>query len=73
MDLNKYFIDPEIPRLISERLARRYTLIPVKKDGERLIVAMADPLNIFAIDDIKIATGLEIVPAIATNQGILMQ
>ncbi len=71
MDLNKYFIDPEIPRLISERLARRYTLIPVKKDGERLIVAMADPLNIFAIDDIKIATGLEIVPAIATNQGIL--
>ncbi len=71
IDLNKYLIDPEIPRLINERLARRYTLIPVKKDGERLIVAMADPLNIFAIDDVKIATGFEIIPVIATNQGIL--
>ena len=71
INLNKYVIDPEIPRLISEKLARRYTLIPVKKDGEKLIVAMMDPLNIFAIDDIKMATGLEVIPVIATNQGIL--
>lgn len=71
INLNKYYIDPEIPRLISEKLARRYTLIPIKKDGERLIVAMVDPLNIFAIDDIKMATDLEIIPVIATNQGIL--
>ena len=70
INLNKYFIDPEIPRLISEKMARRYALIPVKKDGERLIVAMADPLNIFAIDDVKITTGLEVVPVLATNQGI---
>ena len=71
IDLNKHLIDSEIPRLISEKMARRYTLIPVKKDGKRLIVAMSDPLNIFAVDDIKIATGLEVVPVIATNQGIL--
>ena len=70
INLNKYFIDPEIPRLISEKMARRYALIPVRKDGERLIVAMTDPLNIFAIDDVKIATGLEVVPVLATNQGI---
>ena len=71
IDLNKHLIDSEVPRLISEKMARRYTLIPVKKDGKRLIVAMSDPLNIFAVDDIKIATGLEVVPVIATNQGIL--
>lgn len=71
IDLNKYLIDPEIPRLINEKLARRYTLIPIRKNRGKLIVAMADPLNIFAIDDVKIATGFEIVPVIATNQGIL--
>jgi type IV pilus assembly protein PilB len=71
VDLKKYFIDPEIPRLINERLARRYTLIPIRKDKEKLIVAMADPLNIFAVDDIKIVTGFEIVPVIATSQEIL--
>ncbi|MBB6216596.1 type IV pilus assembly protein PilB [Anaerosolibacter carboniphilus] len=71
LDLSKYFIAPEIPRLISERLARRHTLIPIKKDRDKLIVAMADPLNIFAIDDVKIATGLIVSPAISTKQNIL--
>ncbi len=71
INLNKYFIDPEIPRLIGEKMARRYTLIPVKRDGERLIVAMEDPLDIFAIDDVKITTGLEVVPLLSTKQGIL--
>ncbi|WP_026475845.1 GspE/PulE family protein [Alkaliphilus transvaalensis] len=70
LDLKKYRIQTEIPRLISERLAKRHNLIPIKKDGEKLLVAMADPLNIFAIDDVKIATGLEITPAIATRQNI---
>ncbi|QIB26476.1 type II secretion system ATPase GspE [Caloranaerobacter azorensis] len=71
MDLDKYFIDPEIPKIIPEKLARRHTLIPIKKDGNKLIVAMADPLNIFAIDDIKIATGLEVEPVISTRKNIL--
>ncbi|MCC5911473.1 MAG: type II/IV secretion system protein [Clostridiaceae bacterium] len=71
MDLQKYFIDPEIPRMISENLARRYTLIPVKKDRGKLIVAMTDPLNIFAVDDLKITTGLTIEPVIATKQDVL--
>ncbi|HZX21681.1 MAG TPA: ATPase, T2SS/T4P/T4SS family [Clostridia bacterium] len=71
VDLNRYYIDPEIPGLISEKIARRYILIPVKKDRGKLIVAMADPLNIFAIDDIKILTGLDVVPLIATSRGVL--
>lgn len=70
LDLEKYFINPEMPRLISEKLARRHMLIPVKKERGNLIVAMSDPLNIFAIDDIKIATGMEVIPAISTRQNI---
>ncbi|SDK52619.1 type II secretion system ATPase GspE [Natronincola ferrireducens] len=69
--LDSYYIDPEIPRLIHEKLARRHTLIPIKKDRGKLVVAMVDPLNIFALDDIKIATGLEVEPVIATKDDIL--
>lgn len=71
LNLDKFIIDPDIPRLITENLARRYVLIPVKKERGKLIVAMADPLNIFAIDDIKIATGYDVEPAIATKESIL--
>ncbi len=71
IDLDKYYIDSEIPKLITESLARRNLSIPIKKDRGKLVVAMADPLNIFAIDDIKIATGLEVEPAISTKEKIL--
>ncbi len=70
LDLQKYYINPEIPKLIGERLARRHMLVPVEKEGDNLIVAMVDPLNIFAIDDVKIATGLEVTPAISSRQNI---
>lgn len=71
VDLNKYFVDPEAPQLIQEKIARRNTLIPIKIDRGKLVVAMADPLNIFAIDDIKIATGMEVEPVISTRENIL--
>lgn len=71
MDLDKYYIDPDIPRLINENLARRHSLIPIRKDRDKLIVAMSDPLNIFARDDVKIATGLEVEPVIATRNDIV--
>lgn len=71
VDLDKYHIDPEIPKLINENLARRHLLIPLKKDRGKLVVAMNDPLNIFAIDDIKIFTGFVVEPVIATKEDIL--
>lgn len=70
MDLDKHFIDPDIPKLLNENLARRYNLIPVKKERGKLIVAMSDPLNIFAMDDVKIATNLEVEPVISTREDI---
>ncbi|MDF2841013.1 MAG: type secretion system protein GspE [Clostridia bacterium] len=71
MDINKINIDPEIPKLINESLARRHTLIPIKKEQNKLIVAMADPLNIFARDDVSIATGLEVEPVTSSRLAIV--
>ncbi|WP_129597730.1 GspE/PulE family protein [Anaerophilus nitritogenes] len=71
VDIEKYVIEPKVPLLISEDLARRHLLIPIKRENNTLIVAMADPLNIFAIDDVKIATNLEINSVIATKDSIL--
>ena len=71
MDLEKTYISPELPRIISEKLARRHILIPVKQAGNVLTVAMADPLNIFAVDDVKIATGLQVEPVISTTEDIM--
>ena len=71
INLENYYIDPEIPRMINENLARRHVLLPVKKENGKLVVAMADPLNIFARDDVLIATGLEVEPMITTSKNIL--
>jgi len=70
IDISKSNIDPEIPKLINENLARRHILIPIKKEGNRLIVAMADPLNIFARDDVSIATGLDVEPVTSSRLSI---
>lgn len=71
VEIEKLHISPEVPRLINERLARRHTLIPVALSDSVLTVAMADPLNIFAIDDIQLTTGLDVKPVIATRNEIL--
>jgi len=71
VDLEKYYIDPEIPNFVSEEFAKRNVLIPIKKNGKELIVAMSDPLNIIVIEDMKLMTGLDIKPVIATEQDII--
>lgn len=68
VDLEKYLINPEIVLEIPENIARRYDLIAIDKKSNYLIVAMADPLNFFAIDDIKIFTKFEIQPVIAPKE-----
>ncbi|NLI90287.1 MAG: Flp pilus assembly complex ATPase component TadA [Epulopiscium sp.] len=70
IDLGIINLDRQIARLVSESLAKRYTLIPVKKIGNSLQVAMSDPLNIYAIDDVRRITKLDVVPLIATTSDI---
>jgi type IV pilus assembly protein PilB len=68
VNLYKQKIEPNLFSIISEEMARRYLLIPIRKEGNRLIVAMADPLDYFALDDLRLSTGFEIQPVIAKKQ-----
>ncbi len=71
LDLAKVKLDPEIVELIPRNVAEFYQLIPIAKIGNALSVAMSDPLNIFAIDDLKLMTGLDIVPIIGSESDIM--
>lgn len=68
--------EPEIPetilRLIKEDVAKKYTVMPVKKEAGGLVVAMADPLDIQLLDDLRFVTGLNIKPALALASEILL-
>ena len=70
INLTRYKIDPNVVKLIPKKLAKRYQIIPISKMGDTLVVAMVDPLNIFAIDDIKAITGHNISPIITTDRDI---
>jgi len=70
INLSRYNIDKSLTELIPERIAKQYNLIPISKLGNRLSIAMSDPLNIFAVDDIKMLTGYEIDLVIAPENDI---
>ncbi len=70
VNLERYEIDPAASLLISENIARRYGLIPIRSENGMLTVAMSDPLNVYAIDDVRIYSGLEVQPVIAALDDI---
>ncbi|MCF6465644.1 GspE/PulE family protein [Clostridium sp. Cult2] len=70
VNLEKFIINPEVVLQIPENIARRYDLIAIDVKGNLLIVAMADPLNIFAIDDMKLYTSYEIQPVISDIESV---
>ncbi len=67
IDLSMYEIDPNAATILSADLATRYSVLPVKVHEDELVVAMSDPANIFAIDDLRIVTGYEIKPVVAAE------
>ncbi len=70
LEIEKQLVDPDSVKLIPADMARRITAIPLYLDKEALVVAMADPLNIFGLDDIKKAAGREIRQVVATRSDI---
>ncbi|MCO4768839.1 MAG: type IV-A pilus assembly ATPase PilB [Deltaproteobacteria bacterium] len=70
IDLNEFDIEPEIIKLIPKEVVLKHQVIPVNRTGSTLIVAMADPSNIFAIDDIKFLTGYNVEVVVASEQAI---
>ena len=71
ISLEKYKIDPSIIELIPKEIAHRYEIIPVSKIEKNLTIAIADPLNVFTIDDISSLTGFQIRVVLATTKEIL--
>ncbi len=70
INLSEFEIDPEVIRLVPEDVAEKHQVIPVNRAGASLIVAMADPSNIFAIDDLKFLTGYNIEVVVASDGAI---
>ena len=70
IDLAKYKIDKELVKVIPEKIARQYILLPLSKIGNVLTIVMSDPLNVFAIDDVKMLTHFKIDLAIAPENEI---
>lgn len=66
VDLSKYEINSNVVTLIPESIVRKYKLIAIDKKADSLVVAMVDPLNFFAIDDIKLYTKMGVIPCLAT-------
>jgi len=69
-DLNIYEIDPDAATLIDANLARRHMVCPIDYRDGKLVVAMADPTNVFALDDLRIMTGMEVLPVVSTREDI---
>lgn len=71
VSLYRYPIDTKILKIVPKEVAKRNMLIPLKKEGDRLYIAMADPMDFFAIDDLRLSTGFKIETAIASKGDII--
>lgn len=70
INLGKIKIAPEVIKIIPEHVAKHYQLIPISHIGNNLTVAMSDPLNIFALDDIRVLTNYKVKTVLSTEEDI---
>jgi len=70
ISLAEFEIDKQVIDLVPKEVALKHTVLPVQRSGSMLIVAMSDPSNIYAIDDLKFLTGLNIEPVVTTDAAI---
>jgi type IV pilus assembly protein PilB len=70
INLAHFEIDSSVIKLIPGDVARKYNILPVNKTGATITIAMADPTNVFAMDDIKFMTGYNVEPVVASELGI---
>jgi len=71
INLSYFEIDPVVVKLIPFETARRYQILPLSRVGASLTIAMVDPTNVFAMDDIKFMTGFNIEPVVASESSIV--
>ena len=70
VNLYSYEIDPEVATAIPVLMARRHQVLPLRRQGEKIVLAMADPMNIIALDDVAMYTGSGVEPVIALPSAV---
>src|SRR5581483_3834515 len=70
VDLSEYQVEPTATTLLPESLARRYRAIPIGEREGKLLVAMSDPANVYALDDIRAITNRDVQPVVATASDV---
>lgn len=70
VDLNEGDVDRTVAALIDQRVMRRHKLLPLRLENNRLIVAMSDPSDLYALEDLKMITGYEVTPVVALEDEI---
>src|SRR5215213_11487421 len=70
INLSHFEIDSSVIKLIPADVARKYNILPVNKTGATITIAMADPTNVFAMDDIKFMTGYNVEPVVASETSL---
>ncbi len=70
VDLSNLEVDENVIKIIPADIARKYTVLPVSKAGAKVTLAMNDPSNVFAMDDIKFMTGYQVQPVLASESAI---
>ncbi|WP_342567997.1 ATPase, T2SS/T4P/T4SS family [Psychrobacillus sp. FSL K6-4046] len=70
VNLNQFSINPELIQLVPKELAKRTNVMPLRKTKNKLLIAMADPMDYFAIEEIRMATGCQIETAIAAKDDL---
>src|SRR5918997_4284242 len=71
ISLDQFEIDPTVIKLVPAETARKYQIIPLSRAGATLTIAMTDPTNVFAMDDVKFMTGYNVEPVVASETALL--
>src|SRR5687767_2854005 len=70
INLTHFEVDPTVIKTIPAETARKYQVLPLSRSGATLTIAMADPTNVFAMDDIKFMTGYNVEPVVASESAL---
>src|SRR5690349_11801777 len=71
INLTQFEIDPGVIKLVPAETAHKYQIVPLSRAGATLTIAMTDPTNVFAMDDIKFMTGYNVEPVVASEAAVL--
>src|SRR5262245_35413377 len=69
--LGEFEIDPAVIKLVPADTAQKYQIVPLSRAGATLTIAMTDPTNVFAMDDIKFMTGYNVEPVVASEVAVI--